>query len=200
MKLLPLALAALIFPLCVGAEESGTMQAITLKDSGVINAEITEVTGGFYLINAPALGEMKIPTGNVLSIRKATYHNVDYPETDAVLPASENPADASAEQSVASALQLALSSKVKNFLSTGDGMAAAAQISEDHDWKAVLADPTVMKAIRSKDGAALISLPSVSRLMESSQTKSLIQSILNPGTQTSSKEKKPSAPSAHPST
>ncbi|MEI6279894.1 MAG: hypothetical protein WCQ16_11030 [Verrucomicrobiae bacterium] len=192
MRFLPFSFVLLSLPLFLSADEIAAMQMITLNDSSVIHARVTEEAGGFYLIKSPTLGDMKIRTADVLSIRQASPQNATAPG-DATAPAAS-----ASGQSGTAGLRSVLSAKVQNFISTRDGMAAVTQFSQNLDLKAVLADPNVMKAIQSGDSAALMNSPSIKRLMENSQTKNLIQSILNPATQTSPPEKKTSATGAAP--
>jgi len=163
------------------AAENGGLQVITLKDSSIIRAYVTETAGGYYLIKSPTLGDMKILTSSVISIAPAAPRNAN-PTGTPKAPVSTPPP---AEQSGTSSLQSALSSKVQSFVSSGNGMAVVTQFSQNPDLKAVMADPNLMKAIQSGDASSLMNSPAIKRLMENPQTKSLIQSILGSSAQTS---------------
>ena len=96
-RLVAFALLAVSPPLLSG---DGGLQVITLKDSSVIRARGTEMSGGFYLARSPVLGEVKIPAGEVVSIRDegASAQSEGEPSTkSASLPdaASPSPAPAS---------------------------------------------------------------------------------------------------------
>jgi len=155
------------------------LQVITLKDSSVIRAKVTEMSSGFYLVKSPVLGEMKIPTADVVSIHSETAALQPAGAQDPALPANGT---AAAQPSSGTAglesLRSSLSSKVQSFVSTGEGMSAVVDFSRRPDVKAVMNDPQVMKAVQAGDYNALMQSPAMKNLLDNPQTKSLIQSVL----------------------
>jgi hypothetical protein len=157
------------------------LQVITLKDSSVIRARVTEMSGGFYVAKSPLLGEIKIPSGEVVSIRAegTSAQSEGAPATNCAsqpdAPSAQAPAPASLES-----LRSSLSSKVQNLVSTHDGMNAVTNFSNNPDMKAVLNDPQVMQAIQSDDYNSLMQSPVMKRLLDNPQTQALIQSVLKP--------------------
>ena len=178
MKSLLFTLVLFSFPAFLSAESADSIQIITLKDASVIRAKVTEDAGGFFLIKSPALGEIKIRTSDIASIKQANPQSAILPKTQSSPAADASPSGAAG----AADLQSDLSSKVQNFLSSGSGMAAVTQLSQNPNVKAVLADPNLVKAIQSGDTAALRESPAVKQLMDNPQTKSLIKSLIGPAT------------------
>ena len=179
LRLVALALIGISPQLLAG--DNG-LQVITLKDSSVIRAQVTEMSGGFYLLKSPALGDMRIPTGEVVSIRGegAPAQNADVPVADS----TGQPVAASAQPTAGSAslesLRSALSSKVQSLVSTSAGMNAVMDFSKNPDLKAVLNDPQVMQAIQNGDYNALMKSHAMKNLLDNPQTQSLIQSVMRP--------------------
>ena len=177
MKLLAFTLALLGVPSLLTAGDSSEAQLITLKDKSVIRAQVTEMSGGFYLVKSPVLGEMKIPTGEVVSI-----HNERTAAQSADAPAAPSKSGATPAQPTSSSLESlrsTLSSKVQNFVSNREGMNAVMDFSRSPDVKAVMNDPQVMKAIQAGDYNALMQSPAMQNLLDNPQTKTLIQSVLH---------------------
>ncbi len=159
------------------AGDSG-LQVITLKDNSVIRAQVTEMSGGFYFAKSPALGDMKIPTGEVVSIHSETAALQSAGAQGPALPANAITA-AQPSSTTLESLRSALSSKVQDLVSTRDGMNAVMDFSRSPDVKAVMNDPQVMKAIQAGDFNALMQSPAMKNLLDNPQTKSLIQSVLH---------------------
>ncbi|MFZ4777700.1 MAG: hypothetical protein ACOYM3_20205 [Terrimicrobiaceae bacterium] len=186
MKLLPIALALLGLPALLTAGDPSAFQLITLKDKSVIRAQVTEVTGGYYVAASPTLGSLKIPTSQVVSITPEDPATNSVPPSGTMLPATpvnvpQGPTGkSSADAASAALLSPALTSKVQSFFSTGGGMSALQQFSQNKALKSVMNDPEVMKAIQNGDYDALMKSPAMSKLIDNPETKQLIQSILKP--------------------
>lgn len=158
----------------------GDLQAITLKDNSVIRARVTEMSGGFYSVKSPTLGDIKIATGEVVSIQPdgAAAQGVQTPAavlTTGLVPAQPSPGPAGVES-----LKAAVVSKVQSWASTREGMDAMMNFSQNPAVKAIMNDPQVMQAIQNSDYPALMKSPAIKGLLDSPQTKSLMQSILKP--------------------
>ena len=175
LRLVAIALIG-ISPLLPAGDDG--LQVITLKDNSVIRAQVTEMSGGFYLARSPALGDMKIPTAEVVSIHSETAALQSARSQGLALPANGT-AVAQPSSSSLESLRSALSSKVQDLVSTRDGMNAVMDFSRSPDVKAVMNDPQVMKAIQAGDYNALMQSPAMKNLLDNPQTKSLIQSVLH---------------------
>ncbi|MEI8313454.1 MAG: hypothetical protein WCH98_22110 [Verrucomicrobiota bacterium] len=178
MKLLPLSLALMALPGLLTAGDTHDVQVITLKDRSVIRAQVTEMSGGFYLVKSPLLGDMKIPTGEVISIQQ-----------EAAAVQSAGAADTASKSEAAAAqpllgtaglesLKSTLASKVQDLVSTREGMNAVMDFSQNPDLKAVMNDPQVMKAIQNGDYSALMKSQAMKSLLDNPRTKALIQSVM----------------------
>ena len=169
------------------------LQVITLKDNSVVRAQVTEMSGGFYFAKSPALGDMKIPTGEVVSIHNEATA-AQSADASSIPPKSET-ADAQASPGATGleSIRSALSSKVQDLVSTHEGMNAVMDFSRNPDVKAVMNDPQVMKAIQAGDYKALMQSPAMKTLFDNPQTKSLIQSVLHSKTQDAASPGEPPA-------
>ena len=147
-----------LIPALHSASSEGDGQIITLKDTSIIYAKVIDDTGGFFVIKSPALGEVKIRTNEIQSIKPTNPQSAILPTT----ALSSGPADIIlAEKSDAD------NSEVKQLANNPDLV------------KAVLGDPNMMKAIQKGDIATLRGSPVVRQLLSDPQTKSLIKSLLN---------------------
>jgi len=177
MKPLHFAFVLFSFPAFLSADSTGEIQIITLKDTSVIRAKVIDDAGGFFLIKSPALGEIKIRSTDILSIKQTNPQSAILPSTALSSSASEV---AFPEKTEAAGEQSALAAKVQGFIASGSGGGAVAQLAKNPAiMKAVVSDPNVMKAIQSGDTAALRESPAVKQLLSDPQTKSLIKSFLN---------------------
>ena len=152
------------------------LQVITLKDSSVIRAHVTEMSGGFYLAKSPTLGDMKIPTADVVSIQaeESAVTSAGAPD-----PAGHGIPQPSLAAAGLESLRSAVSSKVQDLVSTHDGMNAVMAFSQNPELKAVLNDSQVMQAIQNRDYNTLMKSPAMKSLLDNPRTKELIQSILH---------------------
>ena len=194
MTLRLVAIALLGISPLLPAGDSG-LQVITLKDNSVIRAQVTEMSGGFYSAKSPALGDIKIPTGEVVSIHNEAP---TVPGTVAAATNTSGPSDPAASlpspgASGLESIRSALSLKVQDLVSTHDGMNAVMDFSRNPDVKAVMNDPQVMKAIQAGDYKALMQSPAMKTLFDNPQTKSLIQSVLHSKTQDAASPGEPPA-------
>ncbi len=162
----------------VRAGDNG-LQVITLKDSSVIRAQVTEMSGGVYLVVSPTLGQMKIPTSEVVSIRNEGTAVQSAPEADSPASATSEPTQTSTAPASLESLKSALTSKVQSLVSTRDGMNAVTSFSNNPDLKAVMNDPQVMQAIQNGDTTALMKSPAMKTLLDNPQTQALIKSVLH---------------------
>lgn len=191
MKPLPFLLALVVLAGSLVAGDAPGFQVITLKDKSVIRAQVTEMSGGFYIAKSPALGDMKIPSGEVVSIQQEA----------AAVSAPAQAGDSATAQPLPGAagldaLKSAVASKVQGLVSTREGMNAVMEFSQNPDVKAVMNDPEVMKAIHGGDYGALMKSQAMKSLLDNPRTKALIQSIMaaQGGAQPNAQAGKPAAP------
>jgi len=196
MKLLPLALALVALPGLLTAGDKPGVQVITLKDKSVIRAQVTEMAGGFYLVKSPVLGDMKIPTGEVISIQQEAAPVQSAGAADTAPKSDAAAAQSSLGTAGLESLRSALASKVQGLVSTREGMNAVMDFSQNPELKAVMSDPQVMKAIQNGDYSALMKSAAMKSLLDNPRTKALIQSVMatqgTPQSKTSS-EKTPAS-------
>lgn len=179
------------------ADDQAGLQVIKLKDNTVIRAQVTEEAGGFYLAKSPTLGDLKIPTSNVLSIKNDAPSGPNAGESAPETNSTGISTPTTSVQAGIDALRSTVTSKVQNLAATREGMAAIEQFSQNQDVKAILGDPATLKAIQSGDYNAVMKSPSMQKLMDNPQTQSLIKNVLTPSPQDGSQSNaggKPDAP------
>lgn len=177
MKLLPHLIALFGVYGLLTAGEPSEFQVITLKDKSVLRAQVVEMSGGFYHAKSPVLGDMKIPSSEIISI---------YAEATTTSPAEKigtGKALSTASSETAPAdlarLQAAVSAKVRSLVTTQEGMNALMELSKKPEVKAVMNDPQVMQGIKNGDYNALMNAPAIKQLLDDPQTKDFIQSVMN---------------------
>ena len=173
MKIFFCAFVLFAVPILQSADSNAEVQLITLKDNSVIRAKVIGDDGKFFIIKSSVLGEKKIRTTEILSIRQTNQQIPILPPNLSLPVAGSGSAGSSQETGSPDTL----AGKVHQFLSSGSG--AANQLSQNPDMKAVLADPNLVKAIQSGDAASLRESPAVKQLLSDPQTKSIIKSLLN---------------------
>ena len=175
-----------ISPFLLAADDAE--QLITLKDQSVIRARVTEMSGGFYSVKSPVLGDMKIPASEVVSIQaEGTDKNsgtLQAAGESNTLHGQPSPAPVGLDS-----MKAAVFSKVQTWAATREGMDAVTAFSQDPNVKAVMNDPQVMQAIQKGDFNSLMNSPSMKSIMENPRTKTLIQSVLQ--------QKSPAAPASN---
>lgn len=162
------------------------LQVITLKDKSTIRARVVEMSEGVYHAWSPSLGELKIPSSEILSIdaKPAAPDPVAQFSTG---QKDQTPAAPEISPDDLAGLQSAVSSKVMSLVTTREGKESLMAFSKNPEVKAVLNDPQVMQAIKSGDYTALMNSPAVKQLLDEPQTKALVQRVM---------DQKPAAPAA----
>lgn len=179
MKLLPHLLALSGISGLLTAGESGDYQVITLKDKSVLRAQVVEMSGGFYHAKSPVLGDLKIPSSEIISI---CAEQAAARPAEKIAPEMKGPSGALSETAPAdlAGLQSAVAAKVKSLVATPEGMNSLMEFSRNPEVKSVMNDPQVMQSIKAGDYNALMNSPAIKQLLDDPQARGFIQSIMKP--------------------
>ncbi len=130
---------------------AGEIKEIELSDGSVITGEIIALNNGVYTIKTAAMGNLAIEDSKVRAIR----------------PRGSSAAAGSSRQS----------SEITNLqqqMMTDQEMLDMLQVlSNDPDFKKIMEDPEIMKAVNSNDVAALMNNPKFIQLMQKPSVKSI---------------------------
>ncbi len=139
---------------------AGELKVIELKDGSIITGEVLSLTGGIYTVKSEALGTIKLEESKIRAIRSRS------PEKGS---ASGGPA-AAAQVSDAQALQL-------KTMGDQEIMAMIQSLRNDPEFKKVMEDPVVMKAMREGDVSALMSNPQFMKLLNNPTMKEIEKKV-----------------------
>ena len=137
---------------------AGPSQKITMKDGSSVSGEVISLSNGLYQIKTPSLGLLSIRQSEVLSIQAAGAGTTTSTSTPG--------------------LDMAQVKKLQqSLLNDPDVMQMIQTLQNDPQFKAVMRDPAIMKAVQSGDLNALSQNPKMKALMNHSAVKSLSRGL-----------------------
>lgn len=136
-----------------------TLRKIELDDGSVISGEIVSANGGIYTIRSNSLGTIKIEESKIRLIR--------------MKPSSESAAS-SQGYSTSAAQVKAIQEKM---LSDQEIMALIPTLQNDPEFKKILADPEIMKAVNAGDIDALTANPKFMNLLNNPTVQKIEQKV-----------------------
>jgi len=142
----------LILPVAAGY--AGELREIEMTDGSIITAEVISLSGGSYTINSAALGTIQVPEPKVRAIR--------------IRPSDRNPAASS------SADTRSLQDKMLN---DKEIMTMILSLQNDLEFKKILEDPQMMKAVNDGDVAALSANPRFMKLLNNSVVQDIQKKV-----------------------
>lgn len=144
---------ACLYVLAAGCALAGEVSEIELKDGNAIRAEIISLDKDHYTLRSDSLGTFRVERSKVQSIR------MNASERKAVREATGG----------AEGIQALTNDQIKalqtHMVSDEDLLSKIVALHDDPDFKSVLDDPEVMKAVNSGDMSALMANPKILRLM-----------------------------------
>ncbi len=162
-------LAFLIIFLCtltLNARAAET-KVITLQDGSTIKGDVIGMDQGVYTIHNPAMGDMRVPDQNVVSITAAS----------AAVPAAQPQAAAGAAEASAITATPEFQSMQSKMMADPQVMGDIQQMAQDPEIMALLSDPSFISALRSGSAANLQSDPRVKKLSENPRVQALIEKL-----------------------
>ena len=139
---------------------AGELREIELFDGTVITGEVLSLTGGVYSVKSDSLGSLRIEESKIRTIR------------------SKSPAGNGSQNDPASASHAGVRSLQDKMMSDKEIMTMIQSLQNDPEFKKMLEDPEVMKAVNAGDVAALMANPAFLKLL-SNPTVQDIQKKVN---------------------
>jgi hypothetical protein len=133
---------------------AGELKTIELKDGSVITGELLSLSGGVYTIKSDSLGVIKLEESKVRAIR------------------SQAPAGSAAPGTGAEVRGLQ-----EKMMSDKEVMSMIQSLQDDAEFKKLLQDPEVMKAVQSGDVASLMANPQFMKLLNNPTVKDIQKKV-----------------------
>lgn len=128
------------------AAVAGEMRTIELIDGSIISGEVLSLRKGIYTIKSNSLGTISVEDSKIRTIR---------PVSAVKTPAAES-----------KALQ-------EKMATNAEVMDLIRSLENDPDFKKVLEDPEIMKAVNAGDVAALTANPTFMKLLNNATVKEI---------------------------
>ena len=149
-------LVAVILLLIARSAPAAEMREIEMSDGSVVSGEVLSLSKGIYTIKSDSLGTIKIDESKVRVIRPRS--------------ASQG---AEASQSSGSEVR-SLQNKMMN---DQEIMGMIQSLQNDPEFKKLLEDPDVMKAVNAGDIAALMANPKFTKLLNNSTVQDIQKKV-----------------------
>ncbi len=128
--------------LLIATAAAGEIREIELRDGSVITGEVLSLSNGIYTIKSDSLGTIKLEETKIRAMRS---------KAPAVSAAPGTGSEVTAIQ--------------EKMMSNKEVMAMIESLKDDPEFKKLLQDPGVMKAVQAGDVAALTSNPQFMKLL-----------------------------------
>lgn len=157
---------------------AGVTKIVKLKDGSVIKGEILSLNDGVYAIKTMAMGTIRVPSSNIISItdESASTSNIS---TNTSLPTNNLP---NLGLSVPGASSPAIQSQIQQvqgtIMSNPQIMMDIQDLLNDPQLMNLVSDPAFINAIQGANPNDLGSNPELQKFMENPQVKALIQKII----------------------
>jgi hypothetical protein len=151
--MVPYCAISLVLALCLffNTAHATEIKDIELKDGSVITGEVISLTNGIYTVKSDILGTIKLEDTKIRAIREKSSASTAV----AVPHVSQAQSNAAGE---AQSLQ-------QKMMSDKEIMGMIQSLQNDPEFKALLEDPKIMKAVNTGDVAALSADPRFMKLM-----------------------------------
>jgi hypothetical protein len=132
--------------LIAGSARAGELREIELKDGSIITGEVVSLNNGIYTIKSDTLGTLKVEESKVRVIR----------------PRSLSQGPGAAQNNTNSNVQ----TLQHRMMSDQEIMGMIQSLQNDPEFKKLLEDPEIMKAVNAGDVAALTANPKFMKLLD----------------------------------
>ncbi len=144
--------------LAVAVAWAGEIREIELKDGSIISGEVVSLSGGVFTIKSESLGTIKLDESKVRAIRTKA--------------AAAGPAPAGKAVSGGDSRDLQ-----EKMMSDREIMALIESLKDDQEFKKLLQDPAIMKAVQSGDVSSLMSNPQFLKLLDNPTVKEIEKKV-----------------------
>jgi hypothetical protein len=139
---------AILLVVVVRSAFAGTIREVELKDGSVITGDVVSLSNGIYTIKSESLGTVKIEESKVNVIRPRS----------------------SSQGGEAKSLQ-------DKMMSDREVMSLIQSLQNDPEFKKVLEDPDILKAVNAGDIAALMANPKFTKLLNNSTVQEIQKKV-----------------------
>jgi hypothetical protein len=157
MKLFTISLVFILNFLAGGAH-AGEVREIELIDGSVVSGEVLSLNNGIYTVKSDSLGIVKLEESKVHTIRSKS------PSMNAT------PGQSSSSPGQIQSLQ-------QKMMSDKETMGLIQSLQNDPEFKKILEDPDVMKAVNAGDVAALSANPKFMKLLNNATVQEIEKKV-----------------------
>ena len=147
----------IILCLAAGHVFAGELREIELKDGSIITGEVLSLSNGIYTIKSDSLGALRLEESTVRAIRSKSPSG----------GAASSPGGLGAETG----------SLQKKMLSDQETMGLIQSLQNDPEFKKIVEDPEVMKAVNAGDITALMANPRFMKLLNNSTVQEIQKKV-----------------------
>lgn len=144
----------LILVLFIANAAAGEIREIELKDGSVITGEVQSLSNGVYTIKSDSLGIIKLEESKIRAMRS---------KAPVASPTSGTGSEVRSLQ--------------EKMMSDKEIMTMIESLKDDQDFKKLLQDPEVMKAVQTGDIAALTVNPQFMKLLNNPTVKDIQKKV-----------------------
>ena len=145
---------AMVLVLAVGSAFAGMKRDIELSDGSTVSGEVLSLSNGVYTIKSDSLGTVKLDESKVKIIR----------------PKSSSRSADTEQKSSAESLQ-------NKMMSDQEIMGMVQSLQSDPEFKKIMEDPEIMKAVSEGDMAALMANPKFTKLLNNSTVQEIQKKV-----------------------
>ena len=139
-------------------------QIITLKDGSQIKGKLVGINNGTYTIQVPVVGDVHASIADVISVTN------DIAPTPATGPTQRSGNAPNYDQQIAA--------NQKQLMSDPESMELLHQMMQDPQIMKLLQDPSLIKAVTSRDYGSVQNNPSVQKLLNTPQMQAILQKLM----------------------
>ncbi len=152
-------IAGVLFVLALSSQIAlaGEVREIELTDGSVITGEVLSLSSGIYTIKSDSLGTVRIDEAKIRVVRSRT------PASSASHPKGGDPMQAE--------------SLTDRMMSDKEIMNLIQGLQDDPDFKKILADPEIMRAVKNNDFATLLSKPEFMKLLNKPAVRTIEEKV-----------------------
>ena len=144
--------------LCTAVAQAGEMKEVVLKDGSVISGEVLSLTNGIYTVKSDILGTIKIEESKIRLIR-------------------EKSPGGTGQATLNSGSTGDVKSLQEKMMGDKEVMDLIQNLQNDPDFKKLLEDPEIMKAVNAGDVATLAADPRFVKLLNNPKVQEIQKKV-----------------------
>lgn len=148
----------IILGMAAGRLSAGELREIELKDGSILTGEVLSLSNGIYTIKSDSLGALRLEESTVRAIRSKSPSG------------SASPAQSGGANGEVKSLQ-------ERMMGDQEIMGLIQSLQNDPEFKKMLEDPEIMKAVNAGDVAALTANPKFMKLMNNATVQEIQKKV-----------------------